>query len=230
MISGSGVVTLVRVLWEDSYFSTEKTIGNTMLELKRKGYNIEFDEIYSALKGCEFILTKFKELEDSGISMPSFVQRYPPPTAMGASEIIYSKGYAYDFYKNIKEILSNARRKVAISDSYVSEELVTLYFDNLPDDVEILILTSEQENREKEKFFEIAKKFAMRPRKRLEVRASADCHDRMIFVDDDAWVCGSAVKDAGRKPTYLIKIRNVEALRSIFRPMWDTARKMVESQ
>lgn len=201
-----------------------------MLELKTRGYNIEFDEIYSALKGCEFVLTKYKELENSGISMPSFVQRYPPPAAPSVSEIIYAKGYAYDFYKNIRDILRNASKEVAISDSYVGEELITLYLDSLPGSVEIKILTSDQENREKGKFFEIARKFALVPNRRLEVRVSSECHDRMIFVDNDAWVCGSAVKDAGKKPTYLIRIKNTRALRSVFDQMWVTATKQIESQ
>lgn len=218
---------LIQTLWADGFFSVEKTIQNVLVELQSRGYNIEFDPIYSVLKNSSFVLTKFKELEDTGFLMPSYIQKYPPPVALGMSEVIYSKGYAYDFYKDIKEILRPAAKEVSLCDSYVGEELVTLYFDSLRDKVEIRIriLTSDQETHEKEKFFEIAKKFALLPNKMLEVRVSSDCHDRMIFVDEEAWVCGSAFKDAGKKPTYLIKVKNAKGLKSIFDHMWAQAIK-----
>lgn len=227
MTGGVNLTDVVKTLWEEGFFSEMKTIGNVMLELQQKGYHFEFDPVYSIMKNCEFVSMVLKEIEDTGIEMPTYVQRYPPPAAVGVSEIIYAKGYAYDFYKDIKGILQRASTKVAICDSYVGEELVTLYFDSLSDNIDIRILTSDQKNREKEKFLEIAKKYAEQPGKKLEVRVSSDCHDRMIFVDDSGWVCGSALKDVGKKPTYLIRIRNVNALRSIFDSMWAQAVKLV---
>jgi hypothetical protein len=228
---GIDVPELIKELWESDFFQTERTISNIMAELQSKGFNLDFDVVYSALKSQDFILVRQKVLEGGEFPLPSYIQKYPVPSQASSSfdEIVYGKGDAYDFYKDLKSIIGGASIEVAISDSYAATEIVTLYLDNLPDNVQLRILTNEVTTRDKEKFYEICGKFIQNRNKKLEVRSHPDCHDRMIFVDSTAWVSGLSMKDAGRKPTYLVKIRKAKALRSIFDQLWSQSKKRLSS-
>jgi hypothetical protein len=60
-----------------------------------------------------------------------------------------------------------------------------------------------------------------------EVRESVDVHDRGIFIDDaQGWVMGQSIKDAGKKPTYLIKLLEPKRLESIYQKIWNSASKI----
>ena len=60
----------------------------------------------------------------------------------------------------------------------------------------------------------------------LEVRSSADVHDRAIFLDERGWVIGQSIKDAARKkPTYLIELneRLLTEARDVHNQIWAAA-------
>ena len=142
------------------------------------------------------------------------------------NEIVYSKGYSYDFYRDIKIILQSAQKEVLIIDSYVNTELFDIYVEKIKKNIIIKILTNPR-NPEKNAFYLVAKKFALKSKGKFEVKESRDCHDRVVFIDSDAWIFGQSLKDAGKKPTYLIKVHKVKDIQSIFDPIWREARKIV---
>ena len=60
----------------------------------------------------------------------------------------------------------------------------------------------------------------------LELRSSADVHDRRLFIDRRGWVIGQSIKDAARKkPTYLIELDEplLTAARDIYNRIWAAA-------
>lgn len=60
----------------------------------------------------------------------------------------------------------------------------------------------------------------------LELRSSADVHDREVFLDQRGWVIGQSIKDAARrKPTYLIELDEplLSAAKDIHNRIWAAA-------
>jgi hypothetical protein len=60
----------------------------------------------------------------------------------------------------------------------------------------------------------------------LELRYSADVHDRTVFLDHRGWVIGQSIKDAARKkPTYLIELDEplLTAATDIYSRIWAAA-------
>lgn len=134
-------------------------------------------------------------------------------------EKVYDKGQVYDFYTDIREITKNARVEVLVMDAYADEDLLVLYLDKIPLNVKIRILT----NKPQGNFIQIAKKFKTKPKIDFEVRQSKDCHDRLFFVDDSCWVIGQSLKDAAKKPTYLVKIEAYVLFKKMFDDLWANA-------
>jgi ribosomal protein L31E len=140
-------------------------------------------------------------------------------------EVIYRKEYAYNFYKDIKNIICSAKKEIIIIDSYINEELFNLYLEKIPPKIRIRIITNP--NNPKGNFYVIAKKFALTPNIKFELKENNDCHDRMIFIDNNAWVIGQSIKDAGKKPTYLINVKKAYQLFEIFKEMWSSSIKVI---
>jgi hypothetical protein len=145
------------------------------------------------------------------------------PTPDKKEEKVYEKGETYDFYRDVRDIIETTKTEVFLIDAYVDEEALDLYLDKIPNDVKIRILT----NRPQGNFLAVAKKFKVKPKVAFEVRQSKDCHDRLFFIDDACWVTGQSVKDAGKKPTYLVKIESNELFRSVFEKLWGSAPTIV---
>ena len=141
----------------------------------------------------------------------------------GKEEKVYPKGHVYDFYKDIRDKTKDAKSEVFVIDSYVDEELLDLYLEKIPTGVKIKILT----NKPKGNFVTVAQKFKVKPQVDFEVRVTKDCHDRLFFIDNQCWVMGQSIKDAGHKPTYLIKIEGHDLFRSVFDDLWKNASKLI---
>ncbi len=141
----------------------------------------------------------------------------------GDQEKIYDKGGLYDFYKDIGAITKSAKNEVAICDAYVNEELLDLYIAKLSPGTKIRILTE----KPKGNFIVVAGKFKQKPGVNFEVRTSSDCHDRLLFVDEICYAFGQSVKDAGRKPTYLVRLVSYDLLKRIFEELWKNATPLV---
>jgi len=141
----------------------------------------------------------------------------------GKEEKVYPKGHIYDFYRDILGITKDAKNEVFVIDAYVDEELLNLYLEKIPIEVKNRILT----NKPQGNFMTVAQKFKTRPNIDFEVKRSKDCHDRLFFIDNKCWVMGQSVKDAGKKPTYLVKIEGYDLFKKVFDDLWNTASKLI---
>ena len=161
-------------------------------------------------------------LLDAGIELP-WIDLELRPVIYEAGEKVYEKGQVYDFYKDIRDITVQAKNEVFLVDAYPDEEVLDLYLDKVPRGIRIRILT----DKPKGNFLTVAQKFKAKPGVQFEVRSSKDCHDRLFFIDRDCWVMGQSLKDAGKKPTYLVKIESHDLFRAVFEGLWSQGQTLV---
>jgi|ERR1700722_6372814 hypothetical protein len=106
---------------------------------------------------------------------------------------VYEPGHEYDFYRDLSSLFAATTQEIFIIDAYLAEEIFNLYVSKVNDAATVRILS----NRIGTNVETVAKKYASsRP---LELRTTADVHDRMVFFDQRGWVIGQSIKDAARK-------------------------------
>jgi hypothetical protein len=193
-------------------------------------HQLRIDTVHSAFKQFmtnlkaiyDEMLKVDKMLLEAGIELP-WSNLKPQAIIYGQGEKVYEKGQVYDFYKDIRDITDQAKSEVFLIDAYADEEILNLYLEKIPAGIKIRILT----NTPKGNFVTVAQKFKMNPGVNFEVRTSKDCHDRLFFIDESCWVTGQSLKDAGKKPTYLVKIESHQLFRKVFEDLWTLAQPLV---
>jgi hypothetical protein len=113
----------------------------------------------------------------------------------------FGPGAVYDFFKALNEITSSATHSLLIVDPYIDDEVFDTYLPSLQQSINIRLLVGKCSG----KINHAAKKYIAQYGVALEVRTTANIHDRVIFVDGNVcWVVGQSVKDAAKsKPTYI---------------------------
>ena len=133
---------------------------------------------------------------------------------------VYESGDEYEFYRDLSSLIVTATKDILIVDAYLDEQLFNLYVSKVCDTATVRILS----NKIGSNVETVARMYAKsRP---LELRSSADVHDRAIFLDSRAWVIGQSIKDAARKkPTYMIELNEplLTASRDVHRQIWTAA-------
>lgn len=152
------------------------------------------------------------------------------PTSEALREVIYPSGTPYDAYKDIKEIISLATKKLIVVDAYVDNSVVTL-LENVQPGVEIQVLTRKMQGD----FQLAAQKFKeqreMAGQGSLEVRKDKGAfHDRFIVADGNVFHLGASIKDAGVKVFGINEFKDSDTksmLMKIIRKSWDAAEKVL---
>jgi hypothetical protein len=143
-----------------------------------------------------------------------------PWTEPGEIKGVYEPGGQYNFYRDLSSIISTAKTELFIIDAYLNEQVFNLYVEKVPDRVKVRILSKKIDDN----VVAVAKMYAGgRP---LELRSSADVHDRAVFIDRSGWVIGQSIKDAARtKLAHMIELegQTLTASRKIHDQIWDAA-------
>ena len=63
-------------------------------------------------------------------------------------ENIYDIGKIYDFNQDVRSIFSNAKTKIFLIDPYANEDIFCSYVNEIPDQIEIMILTTKKHTAE----------------------------------------------------------------------------------
>lgn len=139
----------------------------------------------------------------------------------GRDEIgqVYDAEKQYDFFTDLKGIVSSAEREVFIVDAYFDAATFHAYLSTVDPCISIRILCSRYAND----LAACVQTFTAQTKGSVEVRKSQDTHDRVLFVDQsDCWIVGASIKDAGRKPTYLIPLQPqlAKAKQPIYENIW----------
>jgi hypothetical protein len=137
---------------------------------------------------------------------------------------VYEPGDEYAFYRDLSGLVQDANKEVFIVDAYLDEQLFNLYVDKVLGGTPVRILS----NRIGANVETVAKMYANGSP--LELRASADIHDRSVFLDHRGWIIGQSIKDAARKkPTYLIELDEpmLTTSRDIYNRIWTSAKVVI---
>jgi len=138
----------------------------------------------------------------------------------------YDAGDEYAFYKDLKDIMAQAKADIFIVDNYLDTEFFELYVAVVKPGITLRIMT----NQLKGNLEAVAKKYATSHT--IELRSSPHVHDRHVFVDDRGWSVGQSIKDAARKkPTYMVELSAglVPTIRRIYEDIWTKATVVVKS-
>ena len=137
-------------------------------------------------------------------------------------EIIYDEAKPFDVYKVLDGIFCSAKQEVEIIDAYVDSSLFPLYFHELPCTITLKLLTMKMG----EKFELVAKKYKQQ-HVNFEVRKSDEVHDRYLIVDNRAWIIGQSIKDAGKKPLYIVQLEDAKKVKAMFTKLWLASTKVI---
>jgi len=132
---------------------------------------------------------------------------------------VVGEGDEFAFYRYVANYIADAKDGVFLIDPYVDKEAIRLYLADIPAGVEKRILTADPEGN----FDSVAEKFVQGTDRRVEVRTTPKCHDRLLFVDDHCFLVGISIKDAGRNPTYVADFKAVGRFREPWEELWDEA-------
>lgn len=116
---------------------------------------------------------------------------------------IYDAGKEYDFFVDLKGIISGASDEIFIVDAYMDGATFDAYVGGVSSVRSVRILCGQYVSD----VATYAKKYAAQTGAIAEIRKTRDIHDRVIFIDrTDCWIVGASIKDAGKRPTYLIPL------------------------
>ena len=167
-------------LFNDLPIRTVKPSGTT--EFGGRGYinRLQIKQLLDDIENCLDLL--------SGVSKVEI------PSMKVTREGVYFAGQYFDALKNVKDILSNANRKIDIVDGYIDEQVLDVLTSKKPA-VEVNILTKKVSPSLKI----MAQGFNQQYGK-LSMRSSQAFHDRFIIIDDlEYYHFGASLKDAGRR-------------------------------
>lgn len=106
---------------------------------------------------------------------------------------VYQPGEEYEFYRDQSSLVETTTQDIFIIDAYLGEKVFNLYVAKVPATASVRILS----NRMDANVDTVARMYAKT--KPLELRSSADIHDRVLFIDRRGWVIGQSIKHAARK-------------------------------
>jgi len=133
-----------------------------------------------------------------------------------ATPKVYNGGEELEFYYQTKNRVSRASDEVFIIDAYANEEVI-MYLKETSESVDKRILTQGK----KENLSQAAEKLVTNTDHRIEVRRNGECHDRLIFIDDQCFTIGDSLHAAGSKPMYAVEFDATKRFRQPWEQMWE---------
>lgn len=217
--------------YKNKFYNASKDLNKIKLKISQERTLLK-DKNLSLIKDKIEILLKtqnnqqkeeiLEEIEDSLDGLDGSKNK----DDVNIKEKFYDKGEQYDFYSDVKDMVTNAKQRIFIVDSYLDGDLLDIYLKKMPLDVELKILTNS--DNPKGNFPKIARMFAKKHKATFETRESPFCHDRAIFIDEHGWVIGQSIKDlAKNKPSYLRKLDSPAKLEKFFKSLWNNSKKVV---
>lgn len=136
---------------------------------------------------------------------------------------VFGPGAVYDFYKNLREVLSTAQTTIFVIDPYLDETIFDTYISPISASVQIRLLGSKHSKGLKP----AVEKFRAQSKMAVEIKSAQSIHDRVIFLDGrTCWVLGQSINHAAKsKPTYLAPLSPDAAQLKLahYEQIWSTA-------
>lgn len=147
------------------------------------------------------------------------------PSSAEVSELFFPTGSQHDAYVEIRRIVQQAQKSIAIVDPYVDGTIFALLSSEGISAPSVRILTHKHPS---DFAFETRKFQAQYPNSEIETRTTKEFHDRFVVVDGSlCWHIGCSIKDAGVKAFMISQVedgRNRDALLLQFEESWRIAR------
>jgi hypothetical protein len=138
----------------------------------------------------------------------------------------FAPGDVYDFFKALNAAVASATKSLFIVDPYLDDQVFDAYLSNLPVGVSVRLLAKKHGGALKPAL----EKFAAQHGVAIEVRLSAEFHDRVLFIDNlSCWVMGQSLKNAAAsQPTYLVPLPEEIAQLKLqhYEDVWRSARAL----
>ena len=124
-------------------------------------------------------------------------------SALPAPEMVFFEGEFLAAHEAIRKIVRVAKRRLVLIDNYIDERVLTLLAERRAG-VACCVYGKNANKRDIQLAFS---RFQQQyPNDKLQLTQWNASHDRFIICDDTLWLCGSSVKDAGRRTSMLIKL------------------------
>ena len=114
---------------------------------------------------------------------------------------VFYDGQLWDACSLVERLVARAKRLILLIDSWIGTETLDILAKKRKG-VVVEVVTSVRGNKVADS--EVAKFNAQYGG--LSVKTSAAFHDCFIVGDNTVWLCGSSVKDAGRRMSVLVKM------------------------
>jgi len=166
-------------------------------------------------------------LNDIGWSLESGVLATQDATL---SEQFFPPGTPFDAYVAIRSILEKASRRVLVVDAYMGSTIFVTLEAASATTPSVELLTASRAIRPDFRL-EAAHFQQQFPEAHLQVRTTAEFHDRFIVVDDaDYYHVGASIKDAGKRAFLISRLEDqpiIDLLRTHIGAAWQSATKVI---
>jgi hypothetical protein len=145
------------------------------------------------------------------------------------SEHFFPANSEYDAYVAIHDVIRNTAKELIIEDPYIGTSLLmalrTLHSGN----VRVRILTVAK-NLPADFGVELAAFQKQYPNITVEIRTTANFHDRFIIADDNVYHVGASIKDAGKCALMINLVHdqaNKDRLKASIKHAWTSAQPVI---
>ena len=142
---------------------------------------------------------------------------------VGPANIAIDQGRVFDYFDEIRKGIESAKKDIFFVDPYLDAEFVAKYLGNVADGVNIRLLTKQK----LETLLPAADAYSAQFERPIEIRSTADIHDRFVFIDKSScFQSGASFKDGAKKaPTTMTQIVDAfPAMQQTYETIWDSAK------
>jgi hypothetical protein len=131
-------------------------------------------------------------------------------TTLGPISTAIGAGAVFDYFDEVRKVIEGASTDLLFVDPYLDAEFVSRYLPHVKNGVRVRLLT----RKVVDQLVPAAQAYKTQHGTTIEVRSSADMHDRFVIVDGSAcYQSGASFKDGAKKsPTTLTQITDAFAV------------------
>lgn len=142
---------------------------------------------------------------------------------IGPVGVAVGSGMVFDYFEALRKVIQTASKELFFIDRYLNADFVFDYLPHEKQSVSIRLLTSKRSSKI---LVPAVTKWVQQENAKIEVRSSADVHDRHVIVDQSAcYQSGATFKDGPKNaPATITQITDTfTAVRGIYEQIWDNA-------
>ena len=176
-----------------SYMVHGYAVNQQLLGMERR-MDAKLDAQQQQIKGIETTLANHQQKIDF------FVRTNLPPV-----EGIFYDGQIFDAYVQISAMIKQAKRSIVLIDNYIDESTLTM-LNKRGDGVDATIYTRPLTKQQQLDVQRNSQQYAP-----ITIKECRKDHDRFLIIDDEVYVFGASLKDAGKKLFAYIKMNETSA-------------------